>query len=139
MTDAFPELRQENEDLRQQVARWERRVTLLERRFAFVRAVSEIVDGSDYPVASGGPERSSEDAARVIGALFSDMVRKLEANKDKAHWSTVSQRYLLSRLYDELAELHVALMNGKPEDVRAEAADLANLAMMIHDNAGRTG
>lgn len=60
------------------------------------------------------------------------MVEKMRKNKHKAHWSTVSQSWLLKRLAEEMVELSDAiLMDG---DVVAEAADVANIAAMIADN-----
>jgi len=78
-----------------------------------------------------------------------EMEKKLTENDHKGHWSNCTYGYLLDRLPQELAELETAVYNlhqarGKfgsvdPEVAAliAEAADVANFAMMIADNARR--
>lgn len=66
-----------------------------------------------------------------------NMLQKLYANRHKAHWSTVTQAWLHGRLREEVAELADAIAFGKPSDVIDEAADVANFAMFIADNARR--
>jgi NTP pyrophosphatase (non-canonical NTP hydrolase) len=63
------------------------------------------------------------------------MERELRDNDWKDHWSTCSQRWLLNRLKQETAELERALTTGR--EIASEAADVANFAMMIADNARR--
>jgi hypothetical protein len=73
---------------------------------------------------------------------------KLRANDHKAHWRHCDDAYLLSRMSDEKMELRRAvreLAEGcRQSDERArelaravieEAADIANFAMMVADNA----
>lgn len=52
-------------------------------------------------------------------------------------WPTNNPRgYLLDRLNHEVLELAIALENGTKEQIRLEAADVANFAMMIADITG---
>ena len=66
------------------------------------------------------------------------MEGKLAQNRhkgDRAGWLTTHPTYLINRLLDETAELYDALDNLlNPEDVWAEAADVANFAMMVADS-----
>lgn len=90
-----------------------------------------------------------------IQALTKSMQFKLEKNQhkdcevmnigDKGRcWSHCSLFWLLGRLIDEAKELDEALTgidSPKPtpeqvEAVKMECADVANFAMMIHDNIG---
>lgn len=73
-----------------------------------------------------------EEAALVFRMSYK-MLEKLEANRERAHWKQSSGRYLFARLREEVDELIDAVDHG--EDVWAEAADVANFAAMIADNA----
>lgn len=70
-----------------------------------------------------------------------EMYEKLEKNKHKGGWKDCDKKYLLNRLKQEVAELNLAcsVSDGiiDPNDIRREAADVANFAMMIADNFGR--
>jgi NTP pyrophosphatase (non-canonical NTP hydrolase) len=59
------------------------------------------------------------------------MMEKLNENKHKPSWDNISLRELLKRLRQECAELDEAVDTGKPDDIRREAADVANFAAMI--------
>lgn len=61
------------------------------------------------------------------------MEKKLRMNDHKRHWSTCENGYLTTRLAEEGAELFEAVDHGTSEAVIAEAADVANFAMMIAD------
>lgn len=63
------------------------------------------------------------------------MWEKLRANAHKRHWSEVSESFLYRRLLDELGELAEALGRGDGAAIQREAADVANFAMMLADNA----
>lgn len=66
------------------------------------------------------------------------MELKLRANDHKRHWSEVHLDYLIDRLFQEANELWRAIQNGEPAaNIVKEAADVANFAMMIADNAER--
>lgn len=82
---------------------------------------------------------------KEVIAFSEDMERKLCANDNKGGWSTCELTWLLRRLREETGELAGAigaLMHADLVDMRAqfvidEAADVANFAMMIADNARR--
>ena len=61
-----------------------------------------------------------------------EMQRELNANQHKNGWETLSYRWMLNRLRQEIGELERAVEMRK--DVVSEAADVANFAMMIADN-----
>lgn len=71
---------------------------------------------------------------------FADLMRiKLERNVHKGTWRTCSLDYLRMRLLEEISELLMAVkMKETQETVAFEAADVANLAMMIADVYART-
>jgi len=78
------------------------------------------------------------------------MQEKLEANAEKKGWPSeggkrgwlkpVTHYFLFSKLREEVTELSLAVTlhneGGAIEHVRLEAADVANMAMMIADNLG---
>lgn len=69
---------------------------------------------------------------------FADaMERKLRDNDHKRHWTHMSMQYLSMRLTQERKELYRAVADGDAEKVLAEAADVANFAMMLADKAKR--
>lgn len=63
------------------------------------------------------------------------MELKLLDNEHKGHWSRDSLLGLLQRLHEELCELLAAIRRENLENVIGEAADVANFAMIIADNA----
>jgi NTP pyrophosphatase (non-canonical NTP hydrolase) len=67
------------------------------------------------------------------------METQLRANDHKPGWSGDRLVDLLQRIYDEAHELNEAINcdGGRPERIIKEAADVANFAMMIADNAQR--
>ena len=62
------------------------------------------------------------------------MERELRHNDWKPGWKGESELYLVQRLLQETAELVAVLRKGG--DLGAEAADVANYAMMIADVSG---
>ena len=76
------------------------------------------------------------------------MESKLQENEHKPHWGKCNQEYLLTRLDEEVEELHKCFffyspggmsffMDGQHKDkIAGEAADVANFAMMLWDNFG---
>lgn len=77
-------------------------------------------------------------AIPVVNKFAAAMMERLSANKHKAGWAGMGASALLKRLYQEAAELTVAV-HEHPEDrelIRKEAADVANFAMFIADNLG---
>jgi len=59
------------------------------------------------------------------------METNLRDNDHKKHWLTCEQVFLWGKLYEEICELLDAWNGGK--DVLAEAADVANITMMLAD------
>lgn len=68
------------------------------------------------------------------------MERKLSANDHKGQWQSCDAMWLLRRLKEETTELEEALLQAKfdAHELINEAADIANFAMMIADNARRS-
>jgi NTP pyrophosphatase (non-canonical NTP hydrolase) len=74
------------------------------------------------------------DLRPEVAAFAEVMERKLRENDHKDHWRYCTGTYLFNRLRGEVNEL----ARAKTADERlAEAADVANFAMMIADNAKR--
>lgn len=66
------------------------------------------------------------------------MEHTLKRNDRKGGWNDCQWEYLVDRLLGEFHELRASLEAGdNPEDIIHEAADVANFAMMIADNARR--
>ncbi len=66
------------------------------------------------------------------------MEGRLSANDHKGGWKECDYEYLLQRTLEEFQELDQAVIDGKPAtEIRKEAADVANFAMMIADNYTR--
>ena len=62
------------------------------------------------------------------------METKLRANAHKGGWQNCTMAYLTRRLGQEAGELRRAIARNAPsKEVVAEAADVANFAMMIAD------
>jgi hypothetical protein len=80
------------------------------------------------------------DAIAPVVVRFSEsMLFKLHrhhAKGDREGWAKEDPQWLLSRLLEETSELSAAINLGNPTDVRNEAADVANFAMMIADVCG---
>ena len=66
-----------------------------------------------------------------------EMERKLRLNDRRGGWAESHQDWLLDRLRAEARELDGALQSGGTYKIIDEAADVANFAMMIADNARR--
>jgi NTP pyrophosphatase (non-canonical NTP hydrolase) len=75
------------------------------------------------------------NALRPVLARFAEeMESKLKANDHKGGWRNDSPWALLERLREEEEELATAIARcASPEEIRAEAANVANFAMMIAD------
>jgi hypothetical protein len=72
-----------------------------------------------------------------IMALATMMERKLRENEDKGDWRVCRAEYLLTRCGEERDELICAVVTkASPRAILREAADVANLAMMVADNCG---
>ncbi|KKN48571.1 hypothetical protein LCGC14_0651580 [marine sediment metagenome] len=75
--------------------------------------------------------------ARSVVRFVDVMLEKLDENRHKDHWSDMSHKWLLNRLRQETIELRGAIKRGRATEIAREAADVANFAMMIADNALR--
>ncbi len=60
-----------------------------------------------------------------------------EHDGERAHWSGCNLGQLFRRLLLEAEELREAIDENEPLHMMMEAADIANFAMMIADNAER--
>lgn len=68
------------------------------------------------------------------------MSRKLIENYDKSGWGMDSIKSLRMRVDQELEELDQAIADGKPyEEIAREAADVANMVMMVQDRFWKAG
>ena len=81
-------------------------------------------------------KRKWVDEDMAVNLFACDMKNKLAKNRHKEHWGNYDYRYMLDRIEEELTELYQAVLDGNPEDIIQECADVANFAMMIADNAG---
>ncbi len=97
-------------------------------------------------------ELCAAGAREEVIAFASLMEQKLAANDDKGGWKDCRPEYLLMRLLEEIGEFedslrrnlmwdarisHLALTDDcDPDQVRGEAADVANFAMMLLDALG---
>ncbi len=87
----------------------------------------------------------TSDLRGSVERFASDMEKKLRANNHKGGWEHESYTYLLTRLRQEFEELTDALKDEPTAALpfeqylngMAECVDVANLAMMIHDNLHR--
>lgn len=89
---------------------------------------------SNDPIGDAARAREHDD--RIVYGLARVMFQKMRSNAHKAHWSTVSQQWLLDRLIGEVRELSEAIDHGDPAAIASECADVGNFAAMIADNAG---
>ena len=96
---------------------------------------------SEFIAKIKGPEREKEHRLsmyrRSVKQLSGEMFKKLEANDDKGGWEYSSFKYLFNRLHEELEELEAVVLRDKSKNAWGEAADVANFAMMIAENAER--
>jgi hypothetical protein len=64
-------------------------------------------------------------------------LRTHDETKGRKGWMDLREGDLSTQLDDEYADLDKALDSGSDDDIIHEAADVANIAMMIADNARR--
>ncbi len=77
---------------------------------------------------------SVKEENAAIRDLTKSMRLKLRENSH-LDWGHIHDYKLWQMLATETAELHAAICRHDNEAIRAEAADVANYAMMIHDTA----
>jgi len=75
-------------------------------------------------------------ARSEVLAFAEIMERKLLKHDDRGGWQDCSLLCLLLRLREKDRDLVRAIEHGSPDDIAAEAADVANLAMMMADVVG---
>jgi len=119
------------------------------------RFVDVIVTDITHPKSFGLPSglcvmsvRREEEPRPQVMRLALEMERKLRLNEHKGGretWLGTARAKLLNRLHDEVAELEKAVVQhgngveGSLDAMQAEAADIANFAMMIADDEKRDG
>ena len=90
---------------------------------------------------------SAQEAARRQGKLWSmrafgrfvaDMGDKMHAKQHKTDWEEGDVSHLLTVLQGEVHELERAVAHESADRVAAEAVDVANCALMIHEAALRS-
>ena len=79
------------------------------------------------------------ELSKQLSWFTGKMAQKLRANDHKGSWAGLDNDHLVRRLQQEFVELTEAIAKGTPDQVVAEAADVANFALMIADNANRRG
>jgi NTP pyrophosphatase (non-canonical NTP hydrolase) len=88
-------------------------------------------------LATPEPVPGAEGLRPVVVGFAHEMERKLRENDFKGGWEGEDIDWLLRRLDEEAVELALAVHSGKPAaEVRGEAADVANFALMVADNIG---
>lgn len=78
---------------------------------------------------------TESEEKQAVHRFTKTMNNKLRKNCSKRHWRTLSNTGALFYLEKEVDELRRALMNGDLNNIMEECADVANFAMMLHDNA----
>ena len=73
----------------------------------------------------------TEDYAADLKSFFDLMVWKLHKHRSKGYWGNVDVEGYFSKLQGEVEELRVALDSGSVAWSLEEAADTANMAMII--------
>lgn len=70
--------------------------------------------------------------------MFAEAMKDgLDVNEHKGGWEDCSEEFLIAKLAEEFAEFVQAVKGEESaEAIREEAADLANVAMMLADNCG---
>lgn len=63
--------------------------------------------------------------------FFDAMVYKLRRNAHKGKWETVPMETALRRLGSEMNELEYAVVSGSTSETMMEAADVANMALIV--------
>ena len=76
------------------------------------------------------------DVRPEVKAFAVLMERELRRNDHKGGWKNCTMDFLFGKLVEEFAELYSAANSGPMILVSCEAADLANIAMMICDVYG---
>ena len=86
---------------------------------------------------TAGIERTDDQINNDMDLIICAMWEKLEANHCKPYWDKDSLLTLAKLMQGEVDELVDAILHGSQQEIIAEAADVANFAMMIASNAKR--
>ena len=85
----------------------------------------------------GAPCSSLLSFVAVVVSPVSGCRIKLQENDWKTSWRHYGHASMIKRLKEETLELEHAIVDGNAHCISEEAADIANFAMMISDNALR--
>lgn len=66
-----------------------------------------------------------------IKRIFDAMIFKLHRNRHKGRWRDIDLEMGMSKLVGECVELEEAIKNGNTLEIVAEAADVANWALIL--------
>jgi hypothetical protein len=102
-------------------------------------ALERIRDHFPYP--GDAAPAATPDLRREVREFAVAMEERLTANDHKGGWDDSESDWLMDRLREEADELEAALIRSPldPNEVRREAADVANFALMLQDNASANG
>ncbi|UOF80423.1 triphosphate pyrophosphohydrolase mazG-like domain protein [Caudoviricetes sp.] len=93
---------------------------------------------AEIPVPPAKEDTGNQTLRPVVSWFAEEMEKRLTKNDHKPGWDSDSFEALFKRLNDEALELEMAYYGGSPDDeFIQEAADIANFAMMIADNASK--
>jgi len=84
---------------------------------------------------SRNAENTTDGINEAVANFSTHMKHKLLLTRHRPHWDGSSKLFLFDRMKDEMLELGLALDSGERKSIVREAADVANFAMMIADNA----
>jgi len=128
------------EELEAEVARLRERVAALEEELGVPVVTAVAVSGQGIVELAEAIPRARVPPPAIRGEVrwfAAEMERKLRLNDRRGGWAESHQDWLLDRLRAEARELDGALQSGGTYKIIDEAADVANFAMMIADNARR--
>lgn len=104
-----------------------------------VKPIDKCVEADSYVMLHQRIQAALDETKEIVRESvkwFSEqMERKLAQHDDRPGWKGEDFEYLLIRLMGELGELCNLPPNSDLQTVIDEAADVANFAMMISDNA----
>jgi len=72
-----------------------------------------------------------------VKALAVTMEEKLLLNEHKGLWDDITDIQLCKYMQEEVDEVVDAVLHGTDDEIQKECADVANFAMMLHDNVRR--
>lgn len=81
--------------------------------------------------------KGTKHYSKIILWFGEEMRQRLLLNRYKTGWDRLSMSDLKRHLTEEVKELYYAMDIGDQDNIRKEAADVANFAMMIADRCKR--